>query len=77
MKFSCDTCPAKGIRCDGCMMSVLAHPVFATITQRETALDAEDLRVLDVLVGSGLVDSNDAGAAQVENIPVRHIRAVS
>ena len=76
MKISCDTCPARGLRCDGCMMSVLAHPVFATIPVRSESLDAEDQRVLNVFVDAGLVTPQDAANAEVERVPVHRMRAV-
>lgn len=76
MKFSCDQCPVKGLRCDGCMMTVLAHPVFRAAQPRPTHLDDEDTRVLGLLVDSGLVDPREAVEARVESVPVYRVRAV-
>ena len=78
MEISCETCPARGLRCGDCMMSVFIHPVFRTPQQpQRQALDAEDLRVLGMLTRSGLVNPHDARQARAESARYNGVRAVS
>lgn len=69
MKFSCDTCPVRGLRCDGCVMTV-----FNTIEVRGPQLDDEDHRILDMLCATGLVSSSDAAMAKVGTAPYLGVR---
>ncbi len=74
MIIECDTCPVRGQRCDGCMVSALqALPTPTTNPWTPQAasglrLDAAERRAVQLLVDAGLVRSEQARSvrAQVE-----------
>lgn len=47
--IDCDSCQAKPLACGGCVVT------FMLGASSGTALESEDVRMLDVLAGSGLV----------------------
>ncbi|MFZ1361728.1 MAG: hypothetical protein WAS05_02155 [Candidatus Nanopelagicales bacterium] len=49
MVIDCDSCTAKPVACDGCVVSFLLG------SPQGAELEREDVRMLDVLADSGLV----------------------
>lgn len=77
MIISCDSCPVRGLRCDDCMVTALTNLPLPTVREPDAVeWEAEDLRVLGVLSGAGLVTPDDAAAARLEAVAYEGLRAV-
>ncbi|WP_138917831.1 hypothetical protein [Gordonia effusa] len=73
MKIDCETCPARRVACDGCMMQVLFEPLSSddvtpdeqmAIVSSETIDDRELLAAIDVFSAASMVSRQDATSAR-------------
>lgn len=55
MIVDCTTCPVRGLRCDGCVVTVLLAQPSA-----ELPLDAAERRAVSTFVGAGLASAETA-----------------
>ena len=68
MIVDCMTCPVRGQRCDGCVVTVLLSPGSA-----ELPLDAAERRAVSMLVGAGLASAEIAGALFARREPMESV----
>lgn len=74
MIIDCMTCPARGRRCDDCLVTMLGAPASA-----ELPLDAAESRVVSMFVGAGLVSAQSVSGLRAHREPVEDwglVRAV-
>ena len=74
MIIDCMTCPARGRRCDDCLVTVLGAPGSA-----ELPLDAAESRVVSMFVSAGLVSAESVVGLRAHREPVEDwgfVRAV-
>lgn len=66
----CDTCPVRGIRCDGCVVTALTAPATADLP-----LDRREQRAVAALVGAGLVAPDRVAGLRARREPWTGARA--
>jgi hypothetical protein len=71
MIVDCRTCPVRGRRCDGCLVTAL----YAAGSP-ELPLDAAESRAVATFVGAGLVRAETAAGLRARREPWGAIRAV-
>ncbi|HYO20301.1 MAG TPA: hypothetical protein VES02_16730 [Dermatophilaceae bacterium] len=78
MIVDCMTCPVRGQRCDGCVVTALHAPGSAghlsaagPVLSTEVPLDAAESRVVSMFLGAGLVSAGAAARfrARRESLP--------
>jgi hypothetical protein len=71
MIVDCMTCPVRGRRCDGCLVTALFAPGSS-----ELPLDAAENRAVAMFVGAGLVGAETAAELYARREPWGAIGAV-
>ncbi|MFW0791705.1 hypothetical protein [Gordonia sp. CPCC 205333] len=89
MKIDCETCPARQVACDGCMMQLLFDPVSSddvTADQQMAIVssgpvdDYELLAAIDAFSAASMVSTRDASfarsaiAARQDGVERKHLR---
>lgn len=70
MFVECATCPVRGLRCDGCVVSTLvSFPLVAAPAGGGLPLDASERRAVAAFVGAGLIDAGYAGSLRARTEP--------
>lgn len=70
MIVDCDTCPVRGTRCEGCVVTALTAPRPA-----ELPLDPSERRAVETLVGAGLVAREQVAGLHARREPWSGSRA--
>ena len=74
MIVDCATCPVRGQRCEGCVVTVLlAHPVAPV--QTGIPLDAAERAAVAMFVDAGLIDQRRAETLRAHRTQKRGGRA--
>ncbi len=74
MIVDCATCPVRGQRCEGCVVTVLlAHPLAPV--QAGGPLDAAERAAVEMFVDAGLVDRRHAETLRAFATQKRGVRA--
>jgi hypothetical protein len=71
MIVDCTTCPVRGQRCDGCVVTALFEPGSS-----ELPLDAAEARAVAMFVGAGLVGAETVAGLHARREPWAVVRAV-
>lgn len=74
MIVECATCPVRGLRCDDCVVTVLA--TISLAPPGGHPLDAAERRAVGLFVAAGLVEPGYAASLTAHRTPTRRGLAV-
>ncbi len=75
MIVDCQSCPVRGVRCDGCMVTEL-YAVEPATTAAAMDLDSSERAAVQVLLEAGLLARNAAMGLRARREPWASFRAV-
>jgi hypothetical protein len=70
MFVECATCPVRGLRCDGCVVTAMARlPIVAAPAGAGLPLDAAERKAVADFVRAGLLDAGYARSLRARSEP--------
>ncbi len=69
MILECSTCPVRGLRCEGCVVTALAAMPVAGSPGLGLALDGAEQRAVRAFVDAGLIERRYAGSLRARGQP--------